>query len=56
MRKSINGKSTVGFRCFGVAACIMAALPVAAVRPTTVYMVQHTHSDIGFARPQSEII
>ncbi len=56
MRKSINRKSTVGFRCFGFVACIMAALPVAAVRPKTVYMVQHTHSDIGFARPQSEII
>ena len=35
---------------------IVAALPAFAVRPTTVYLVQHTHSDIGFARPQSEII
>ena len=29
---------------------------VEAVRPHTVYLVQHTHSDIGFARPQSEVI
>jgi len=27
-----------------------------AVRPTTIYFVQHTHSDIGYARPQSKII
>ena len=32
------------------------AFGVEAVRPHTVYLVQHTHSDIGFARPQSEVI
>ena len=56
MRKVINGKLAVGLRCCGIAVCILAALPAVAVRPKTVYLVQHTHSDIGFARPQSEII
>ena len=35
---------------------VVCAFGVEAVRPHTVYLVQHTHSDIGFARPQSEVI
>lgn len=29
---------------------------VAPVRPWTIYLVQHTHTDIGYTRPQSEIL
>jgi hypothetical protein len=29
---------------------------VSPVRPWTIYLVQHTHTDIGYTRPQSEIL
>ncbi|MBP7936465.1 MAG: hypothetical protein KA354_17640 [Phycisphaerae bacterium] len=31
-------------------------VPVAAPRPWLVYLVQHTHTDIGYTRPQSEML
>ena len=34
--------------CAGVAVVSASGF---AVRPKTVYLVQHTHSDIGYARP-----
>ena len=36
-----NTMKTIGFRCCGVAACIMATLPVVAVRPQTVSAPGH---------------
>ena len=32
------------------------AVRVAPVRPWTVHLVQHTHTDIGYTRPQTEIL
>ena len=42
-----------------LAFCLGSALAVAtlfAQRPKTVYLVQHTHTDIGYTRPQAEIL
>ena len=40
----------------GLAACVGVAATAFAVRPTTIYLVQHTHTDIGYTRPQAEIL
>ena len=40
----------------GLAICAFTAATALAVRPTTIYLVQHTHTDIGYTRPQAEIL
>jgi len=32
------------------------AVPASAMKPWTVYLVQHVHTDIGYTRPQTEIL
>ena len=43
-------------KILGLAACVGMAVTTFAVRPTTIYLVQHTHTDIGYTRPQAEIL